>query len=256
MKKILSVCIIGLFLLTTISSIAVAESKIQEETEGWTGFVRIEGKEETIWAGTVTVVDTSFEAVNVDTGLNETYNISYPSVLGTLIKAAEIGGFSYLIEYYPAWSAFIVTTIEDDFNWWLYWVDYEQSWVGSDAFELTNDHNEILWGYLETTPPDYIAHALKINLESADIIKNMDFKVNVLDENDTGVVGATVKVGDQTILTDENGTATIKISKPGTYDIYVEKEGYVRSEQLTIQVKTLLEFLIEKIIEFIKNIIN
>jgi hypothetical protein len=199
----------------------------------WTGSIRIEGKDDTVWDGTVTVGETYFYAKNVDTGEIEEYHISFPSVLGALVEASDIAGFSYLIEYWPSWNAFLVKTIDGDSDWWHYWVDYELPMVGAGDYELTEEDNEILFGYLES----WEAHALKIFVDKFEVKKNEEFTVSVFDENDICVEGATVYVGLETYITDENGNVTVSYDESGTLNIYSEKEGFVRSEKLSIKVK-------------------
>lgn len=215
------------------STIINIDKKSVNIIDEWTGSIRIEEKGDTVWDGTVTVVETYFNAKNVDTGETQEYYISYPSVLGALVEASDITGFSYLIEYWPSWDAFLVKTIDGDSDWWHYWVDYELPMVGARDYELTDQDTEILWGYLES----WDAHALKISVDKSEVKKNEEFTISVFDENDIGVEGATVYVGSETYTTDENGNVTISLGNRGSFEIYAEKEGFVRSEKVSIKVK-------------------
>jgi len=51
------------------------------------------------------------------------------------------------------------------------------------------------------------------------------------------VEGAVIYVDSMTYESDENGNATINIDVVGTYDVYSEKDGYVRSDIESIEVE-------------------
>ena len=233
MKKIYSMITIVILCATFTGCSAQVCTNTETMTNEWIGFIRIEGKNDTIWDGTVTVSDTYVSAKNVDTGEIEQYYISYPSVLGALVEAATLGDFSYTVEYWPSWDAFLVKTIDSDSDWWHYWVDYGLPMVGCGKYKLTNDDKEILWGYLES----WEAHALKISVDKHEVKKDEEFTVSVFNETDNSVEGATVYVGSNTYTTNSEGDVTIKLSDKGSYDIYSEKEGFIRSEKENIQVK-------------------
>jgi len=219
----------------------------------WTGMVRIEGENNTIWKGTVTFDSSSITAENMDTHEMETHEISCPSVLGALDEASKQGGFSYTVVYYPSWDSLYVTAIGDDSYAWQYWVDYEYGMVGANSYELTADDSEVLWGYLVTYPPDYESHALRIDLDKNTVKKNKEFTVSVFDEAMNPVEGAVIYIDSMTYESDENGNATINIDVVGTYDVYSEKDGYVRSDVESIEVeksKSRITNLMEQFSQF------
>jgi len=203
------------------------------QVETWTGHIRIEGKYRTIWEGSVTVADTMVVAINVSSNQTEEFYIPYPSVLGALVEASEKGGFNYTILYYPSWDALYVKSIDGDFDWWHYWVDYELPMVSSDKYKLTEDDREVLWGYVET----WKAHALKISVDKKEVKTNEVFKVTVKDEANNPVSNAIVHINSYTFSTGSDGSVEAKIPKQGTYKVYAEKDGYVRSEKIEIRVK-------------------
>ncbi|MCK4364468.1 MAG: carboxypeptidase regulatory-like domain-containing protein [Thermoplasmatales archaeon] len=238
MKKIYTIIIAAILCATilcaTITSCS-AKVSINTETLGdeWTGYIRIEGKDDIVWADVVTVDETYFNAKNVDTGEIEEYYISFPSVLGALVEASDIGSFYIFIEYWPAWDAFLVKTIGDDSDWWHYLVDYEVPMVGTGDYELTEDDEDILFGYLE----QWEVNVLKISLDKEVVKKNEEFTVTITNLSDGAVEGATVYINSETYTTDENGEVTATIGTVGSYKIYAEKENHVRSEKLDIYVK-------------------
>lgn len=205
----------------------------------WSGDIRFEGKTETVWDGTVTVGESNIYAKNVDTGEIEEYYIPYPSVLGAVDEASKLGNFTYAVEYWPNWDAFLVKTIENDSDWWHYWVDYTLPMVDAGKYNLTDEDNEIIFGYLE----NWYAHALKIIVDKTVVKKNEEFTVSVFDESDFCIEGATVYVGSETYLTDENGNVTVSCDKSGTLKVYAEKDDFVRSEKTSIKVKKSIEIV-------------
>jgi hypothetical protein len=233
MKKI--VLIISFILLST--TILSCSAQVCKNTiiiaEEWTGNIRIEGKDETVFKGIVKLSDSNISARNVDTGETETHYISYPSVLGAVDEASKIDGFSYSVDYWPAWNAFIIVTIKDDSDWWHYWVDYNLPMVDVGTYNLTNQDNGILVGYLES----WEAHALKTTVDKYELYVNEELTATVTNETDKSVEEATVFVDSKSYTTNNEGEVTITISEKGNYKIYSEKDGFVRSDKVEIMVK-------------------
>ncbi|MGF3554979.1 MAG: prenyltransferase/squalene oxidase repeat-containing protein [Thermoplasmatota archaeon] len=199
----------------------------------WLGDIRIEGKIDTVWNDIVTVGESYIWAKNVDTGEIEEHYIPYPSVLGAVDEASKKGGFSYVVEYWPSWDAFLITKIADDSDWWHYWVDYNLPMIDVGKYELTDQDKGILFGYLES----WEAHALRISVDKKVVKKNEKFTVSVFNETMIGVDGAIVHVGSKNYITDDNGNVTVSCTTSGVYVIFAEKEGFVRSEKTSIRVK-------------------
>lgn len=225
------------------------------QAEAWTGYIRIEGKEKTVWEGSVTVKDTTVIAINVSSNEKEEHYIPYPSALGALVEASKKGVFNCTILYYPSWDALYVKSIDGDSDWWHYWVDYELPMMSSDKYKLTEDDREVLWGYVET----WEAHALKISVDKKEVKRNEVFTIKVKDENDNPVSNATVHINSYTFLSDSDGSVKAKIPRQGVYKVYAEKEGYVRSQKVEIKVTRRILFLpesIERILHLIETIIS
>ena len=203
----------------------------------WRGNIRIEGQNSTIWEGKVCVSDSTITALNESSGETEEYYIPYPSVLGALDEASKQGGLSYSVVYYPSWDAFYVKTIAGESDWWHYWVDYTLPMIGAGHYELTEDNEEVLWGYLES----WTAHALRIKTSKNTVKRYEEFTVTVYNESLSPVENAVVYIGSSEYLTDENGNVTLSLSAKGDYKIYAEKNGYVRSRKITVHVKKLVE---------------
>jgi len=208
----------------------------------WIGDIRIEGKNETVWNGEVTVDSSYITAENTSSGQNETYYIPYPSVLGALDEASKQGSFSYIVKYYPSWDAFLVTAIEDDADWWHYWVDDGLPMVGCGAYELTEDDHKILWGYVEDWCPD----VLRITLDKNKVNASEQFTITIYNLTMAPVEGATVYVGSESYKTDVEGKVITEINTSGTFTIYAEKDVFVRSEKKSIQVMDEIKIQIVK----------
>ena len=214
-------------------------NKIIEEKDYWTGFVRIEGKNETIWRGNLEVYETNIYAKNVETEIIEKHHISYPSLLGALDKAANIGDFSYDILFLPNKNSFLISSIENDSDWWHFLVDYKMPIFNTKDYRLNDNDKEILFCYLEKEE----CKALKLFINKTKIKKNENTKISVFDENDSYVPEAIVYVGKKSYKTDENGNLTINFNESGNYQIFAEKNGYVRSKKENIKVKKSLKII-------------
>jgi len=209
------------------------------QDSSWNGDIRIEGKNNTIWDGKVTVSNSTITAQNSSSGVMEQYYIPYPSVLGALDMAAKQSGFSYFVIYYPSWHAFYIKTIANESDWWHYWVDYTLPMVDVGSYTLTNNDTDVLFGYFE----NWSAHALRIAVQKHTMNESEDFTVRVYNETMSPVGDANVSVNSMMYMTDNNGTVTLHIDTAGDYGIYAEKAGYVRSEKLVVHVKKIITII-------------
>ena len=204
----------------------------KNELNYWTGSVRIEGKNKTIWKGSVKVYDTYFHVKNVSTEKFEEHYISYPNVIGALDEAAKIGDFSYFVEYLPDQNLYLISKIENNSNWWYVWIDYELQTLESEIYEIKDKDTEILFGYIESRN----AHALKIAIDKSKVKKNEDLTVSVCDENGNCVENSSIFVDSKTYKTNEFGNNTFSFSENGLFEIFSEKNGFVRSNKKIVEV--------------------
>ena len=232
-KKIISITIL-IILLTTINTTAqTCKNETNNNEDEWTGYLRIEGKDNTVWAGTITTGPITVTAKNHDTGIDEKHTIDFPCPLGALDEASKTAGFTYTVEYWPSYQAFLITEIDDDSEWWHYWVDYSIQMVCVGTYELNSEDKEILIGYYE----DWYAHPLKISVDKTEIKKDEQITITVTDETDTPVEGATVYINSDTETTGNDGTVTVTLSEKGTYSVYADSNDYIRSEIIDVKVK-------------------
>jgi len=114
--------------------------------------IRIEGENDTIWSGTVTVNEST---ITDDGGIE--HPLADPTALGALDEAAKEGEFSYVVQdtAYGLYISSIDGEEPDGLAGWLYLVDYVSPMVGAADFILGEStspdppHNEILFYYGE-----------------------------------------------------------------------------------------------------------
>jgi len=216
---------------------------VQEQMpqQGVSVYVRVEGRNSTIWRGNVTVSESDITADNSGT----TYHLSDPTALGALDEASNHEQrFSYYVT--DQWGTLYVSSIAGEepsgMNGWMYRVDYYLPMCGADAFILDETeppappHEEVLfyWGGWEDQP-------LCITINTTEVHTGEEFTVSVTyfdGENWTSLPNATVHVAGDSYMTDDSGIVTASISTPGTYDIFAEKEGYIRSDKVKLMVSS------------------
>jgi hypothetical protein len=214
-------------------------SRTTNNTAAWAGAIRIEGKNTTVFNGTVSFSNSTIRAFNESSGQMQDYYVPYPTVLGALDEASKQGHFSYYVVYYPGWDAFYVKTIADDSDWWHYWVDDALPMIDPGHFQLTGNDHAVLFGYLES----WYAHALHITVDKQQVNVSEEFHAHVRNESSAAVGNATVWVGPASQTTDENGDVTLQSTMPGDLLVYAEKGGCVRSEKIPMHVKKSVEII-------------
>ncbi|MBN1761638.1 MAG: PQQ-binding-like beta-propeller repeat protein, partial [Methanomicrobia archaeon] len=204
--------------------------------------VRIEGQNETIWCGDVTLSNSTI----VDTA-NVSHYFDKPTALGVLDAALKLGNFSYEVED-MGWGLLVTSIGGEAYNpitWdpsWLYRVDYYSPMVGAADFIVgvteppSVPHKEVLW-YLGS----FTAAPLAITLDKTKVTAGEPFNVTVTYYNDTTngwkpLDNATVYAGAVNYTTGSNGNATLSLSRAGSYTVYAEKEGFVRSLKRNVSV--------------------
>jgi hypothetical protein len=201
--------------------------------------IRIEGEDEQIWSGSVTVDDSWITADNSQIE----YHLEDPTALGALDEAAEEGEFSYTTT--DEWGGLFVTSIDGEegegMAGWLYRVDYISPSVGADQFILDETsppdppHDKVLfyYGLWDDIP-------LKLEVDNIAPDAGDSFTVTV-EEYDEGLdewypIEDAIVYADTSYTTDENGEVEITIYNDTTIDVYAEKDGYIRSNSVTVTV--------------------
>lgn len=205
-------------------------------------YVRVEGQSSTIWSGNVPVSESDITADNSGT----TYHLSNPTALGALDEASgqeEI--FSYYVtdEYGGLYVKSIAGEEPSGMCGWMYRVDYYSPSVSADQFILNETtppeppHEEVLFYYGAWTDLP-----LKISVSKTEVDVDDQFSATVEVYNDTNhgwsaCAGATVHA-DQDYITGADGAVSISIDKNGTFDIFAEKSGCIRSDKVSVKVGT------------------
>ena len=214
--------------------------KVLRAEEGIPICARVEGQDETIWRGNVTVSESDITADNSGT----TYHMSDPTGLGALDEASNHEQrFSYYIT--DTYGALFVSSIAGEesqgASGWMYRVDYYSPSVGAGDFILN-----------ETTPPDppheevlfyhgaWTDLPLKTTVDKIEVDVGENFAATVEVYSDdthewSPCEGATVHA-DQDYTTDSSGNVTISVDHDVTLHVFAEKAGYIRSDKIEVTV--------------------
>ena len=211
-------------------------------SQGISVYVRIEGQDDTIWSGDVTVSESDITADN--SGKN--YHLSMPTALGALNKASNKKQFQYYVT--DTYGSLFVKSVNGEenqgINGWLYRVNYYSPSIGAAEFILGETvppelpHREVLWCYGSGS---YVP--LKISLDSNEVETDEEFTAMVrVYSDDTNnwspCEDATVYVDHHDYTTGADGTVDISIDDEGTYDIFAEKDACIRSDKVSVKVGT------------------
>ncbi len=202
--------------------------------------IRVEGQYSTIWSGEVFVAWSNITDKN---GVPHYY--AEPTVLGALDAASKKGGFAYIVDYSYglAYVSSIAGETASGLKGWLFRVNYYTTGsYSADQFILNKvetpppPHTYILWYYGE-----WGYKVTRISIDKTIVQKGEPFTVSVEYLNDnTGswlsLENATVYANTTTYLTNSTGKTIIKLYKEGTYIVYAEKQGFVRSEKIQVTV--------------------
>ncbi|MCD6240021.1 terpene cyclase/mutase family protein, partial [Candidatus Bathyarchaeota archaeon] len=222
-------------LMTSYAIVALCQR--QYPVNGLSIYLRIEGSDRTIWRRRVFVA----ASIIIDDNGTRHY-FTEPTALGALDKAAEIGGFNYKVQQ-TAWGLYLYSVAGEPAagsKGWLYRVNYIMPWVGADNFILnvtsppSPPHEELLFYYGEWT---YLP--LRITVDKTEVQIGEKITVFVEYFNDTSsewcpIENATVHFKGKLYSTNATGYAVISVyfNSP----VWAEKEGFVRSDIVEINV--------------------
>jgi len=218
--------------------------------EGYIVDVRVEGSSATVWAGKVFVSSTH---ITDDQGT--VHYIPEPTAIGALSQASKAGGFPFIVHNY-AFGLF-VSSINNEAgsgaSGWEYRVNWVMAQVGADSFVLQKTtppdppHTGVLWYWGDWNSSGWTDNPLNLELDKTDAVQNQTIIARVSYFNGIGWLpapDATILFGPLTYRTDENGEAQIAVPDAGTYTVWAEKAGYVRSGQVQVEVSELQGVLI------------
>ena len=214
----------GLQMLLVPSTVEAADNPSVE--------VRIETPARTIWDGQVDAAGcTITDADGID------HVITGPKAACALDAAATQGGFSYIF-LNSAWGLYLTSVdgvASDASNYWLYRVNYISPLVGLADYDLL-DGDELL---LSFGPWPDIPLGVSSSSTQVEVGEQFTVSSSYYDDSQSIFVplgDAEVHLGTSILQTDAQGDLTTSLGQPGTYDLYMEKSGYVRSDSLQIEV--------------------
>ena len=169
--------------------------------------------------------------------------LAEPTALGALDEASQLGGFPYVVQD-TAYGLYVYSINGEEpagMAGWTYRIDYYSPMVGAGDFILDQTtppnppHQEVLFTYSEWGQAPLRAEVDNTNPGVGDT-----FTVTVTEYDDgTGTWlptdSATVHA-DQDYTTGQDGTAAITINSDITVEVYAEKDGYIRSNRVTVVV--------------------
>ena len=215
-----------------------------------TANVRIEGKDDTVWCGNVTFSSSVLFATD-----GSIHYLNEPTALGALDEADKLGGFGYVLDntVYGLYVPEVAGEQAFDWNGWMYRVNYVMPpWVGAADYTLA-DNDEALWFF----GPYPVAPPLKIELDKTIVMTGEEFVATVKAYNDSTAAFDSIEAAEVYVdgtlygLTGTDGTLTISLGAPGTYQIHADKgtwADYTRSDKVNFLVDTIEPELILELI--------
>ena len=172
---------------------------------------RIEGKDETICQGSATG----------------------PTAMDIVKNAALICNFTYNIET-TSYGPYLTAIAGDEASGsigWLYLVNSISPPVGAADYNLQQG-DEAVWYF-----GDFSWKPTKLEMDNNETTASP--RVTFFDSSTwQNLEGATVKAGNSTFITDSSGMVSVSIAslQDGLYQIFAEKEGYIRSNKVILAV--------------------
>lgn len=211
---------------------------IQEPIQDFTYHVRIEGRDRTIFSGSVTVEEST---IIDDEGVS--HHLDQPTALGALHEASHAGDFAYVVKNtsFGLYVHSIAGEEPEGMSGWFFRVDYISPAVGTADFVLDETsppsppHAEILFAHAEWGQPPL---KLEVSNTNPDAGETFTVTVNTFDD-DAGdwspTENATVYANQQ-YMTGPDGTVDITIDTDWTLEVRAEKDGHIRSNRITVTV--------------------
>ena len=211
---------------------------VLQPQEGVTINIRIEGRNGTVWSGAVTVTESTI----IDDQGGQHY-LDQPTALGALDEASQAGGFPYVVQD-TAYGLYVYSINGEEpagLAGWMYRVNSYSPMVGAADFILDETtppnppHQEVLFAYSE-----WGQSPLKVEVDNTESGVGDTFTVTVTqysDDTNTWLPSGNATVhADQDYTTGQDGTVAIAINTDMTIAVYAEKEGFIRSNRVTVTV--------------------
>ncbi len=157
------------------------------------------------------------------------------TALDIVENGAQICSYTYLIEE-TSFGPYLKKINDEeahDLIGWLYFVNYEIPMIGAADYTL-EPGDEVLWYFGEW---GWKPTKLTLTSQQVDPGNNLEAKVEYLEDFEwKPLAEATIYVGSQTFITDNDGESDLVINNPGIYQVYAEKSGYIRTNQVDLLV--------------------
>ncbi len=177
-------------------------------------------------------------------GSQQTYCRDYfqaDTALSIVEVAAPVCSYTYEIED-TAYGPYLKRIGSDEAagnEGWMYRVNWQMPPVGAADYQL-KPTDRVLWYFGEWTAEPL---RLLVNSRWLDQGDTLQIKVEVWSDDSGGfepAAGAVIQGLDQTYTTDSQGRISVIMDKSGTYTIWAEQTGKVRSNQVEVVVGNLL----------------
>lgn len=162
-------------------------------------------------------------------------NVRAKTALDIVENGAQICGYTYLIEE-TSWGPYLKKINDEeahDLIGWLYFVDYQMPMIGAADYIL-EPGDEVLWYFGEW---GWLPAKLTLASQRVDPGNNLEAEVEYFEDFLwKPLAGANIYVNSLTFTTDNDGEADLVIDNPGIYQVYAEKPGYIRTNQVSLLV--------------------
>ena len=235
--------------VTSLSKKYYPVKKYDDQTgiDQYVVYMRIEGQTKTLFAGDI-FFKVPYTHKDDWSSKEVTWNNPFVSAaIETVDDKYDLDGDSINddeIYTKDKWGGYFIQMIADEWNegskGWMYRIDYYSPDIGADAFEIdkttppSTPHNEILLYY-----GDWNTKPLRISADKAkaDVGEKIRVKVEYYDDEDWLPLSSAAVKADNEFTTDAEGKVDIQFDHPGLYEIFAEKEGYIRSDKVSIEIE-------------------
>lgn len=171
-------------------------------------------------------------------GASTTYcdaDVEAVNALEIVEHGAAICGYTYVIEQtsFGPYLTAINNEAAEGTNGWLYRVNWLSPALGANNYPL-EDNDEVLWYFGE-----WGILPIRISLSDNQIEPGGQTVATVEYYNETSwspLSAATIYAGAITAQTNDAGQATLTMPSAGSFEVYAEKDNYIRSPKLSLLV--------------------
>ena len=156
-----------------------------------------------------------------------------PTALDIIKNASKKCSFTYLIQdmAYGPYLKKINNQEAHDLIGWLFLVNQEAPTIGANDYQLQKD-DQVIWYFGEW---GWVATHLSLDKMSVQSGESAKAKVEFYNNSWQPLKGAKIKTGIKEFLTDDLGEIDLALPV-GFYNLVAEKDGYIRSNQITLKV--------------------